>query len=234
MRAVSRTEASEAVHDHGWRYLVGTLSTSIAANSVDEALTIATVATRAAGDDADRHLEVHLGPGLTRLVLQNKDAAAVSTVDIAVAGRMTAALREAGYEPAPMTSDGRAVQVVELSIDALDIQAVIPFWRAVLDYIDEPGQHGPSESLVDPAGVGPAVWFQQMDAPRPQRNRIHFDVTVPHDLAPARLAQALAAGGTLLSDERAPAFWVLADPEGNEVCICTWQGRDERDPEHQS
>ena len=24
----------------------------------------------------------------------------------------------------------------------------------------------------------------------------------------------------------APAFWVLADPEGNEACICTWQGRD--------
>jgi 4a-hydroxytetrahydrobiopterin dehydratase len=25
---------------------------------------------------------------------------------------------------------------------------------------------------------------------------------------------------------RAPAFWVLADPEGNEACITTWQGRD--------
>jgi 4a-hydroxytetrahydrobiopterin dehydratase len=30
----------------------------------------------------------------------------------------------------------------------------------------------------------------------------------------------------MLSDAEAPAFWVLADPEGNEACICTWQGRD--------
>lgn len=65
-----------------------------------------------------------------------------------------------------------------------------------------------------------------MDVPRPQRNRIHLDVDVPHDEAPARIAAALAAGGVLLSDGAAPAFWVLADTEGNEVCVCTWQGRD--------
>jgi 4a-hydroxytetrahydrobiopterin dehydratase len=36
----------------------------------------------------------------------------------------------------------------------------------------------------------------------------------------------VAAGGTLVSAERAPRFWVLADPEGNRVCFCTWQERD--------
>ena len=69
------------------------------------------------------------------------------------------------------------------------------------------------------------MWFQQMDAPRPQRNRIHLDVTVPHDAAQQRVAAALAAGGRLVRDTAAPAFWVLADAEGNEVCVCTWQGR---------
>ena len=68
-----------------------------------------------------------------------------------------------------------------------------------------------------------------MDQPRPQRNRIHIDLTLPHDELHARLDRALAAGGTLLSDAAAPSFWVLADPEGNEVCLCTWQGRDEWD-----
>ena len=29
----------------------------------------------------------------------------------------------------------------------------------------------------------------------------------------------------LLTDEYAPSFWVLADAEGNEACVCTWQGR---------
>jgi 4a-hydroxytetrahydrobiopterin dehydratase len=65
-----------------------------------------------------------------------------------------------------------------------------------------------------------------MDAPRPQRNRIHIDVDVPHREAKARLDASIAAGGRLLSDAGAPAFLVLADPEGNEACICTWQGRD--------
>ena len=64
-----------------------------------------------------------------------------------------------------------------------------------------------------------------MDVARPQRNRIHVDVSVPHDGAQARLEAALAAGGRLLSDAEAPAFWVLADAEGNEACVTTWQGR---------
>jgi 4a-hydroxytetrahydrobiopterin dehydratase len=65
-----------------------------------------------------------------------------------------------------------------------------------------------------------------MDAPRSQRNRIHVDVSVPHDEASLRIEATLTAGGTVRSDAAAPAFWVLADPEGNEACITTWQGRD--------
>jgi 4a-hydroxytetrahydrobiopterin dehydratase len=65
-----------------------------------------------------------------------------------------------------------------------------------------------------------------MTEPRPQRNRIHLDISVPHDEAQARIEAALDAGGTLVSDSHAPAFWVLADAEGNEACMTTWQGRD--------
>ncbi len=117
------------------------------------------------------------------------------------------------------------MQQLEIAIDALDIPAVRPFWRAVLGYTDEPGG-GPTDAIVDPAGQLPAVWFQQMDQPRPQRNRLHVDVTVAHDEAPARVRAALDAGGVLVSDAHARAFWVLADVEGNEVCVCTWLDRD--------
>ena len=113
------------------------------------------------------------------------------------------------------------VTQLEIAIDAIDIPAVKPFWEAVLGY----KPHLDDDS-VDPQGRAPAFWFQQMDAPRPQRNRIHIDVTVPHDVAQQRIEAALAAGGTLVSDGAAPAFWILADPEGNEACICTWQGRE--------
>ena len=80
-------------------------------------------------------------------------------------------------------------------------------------------------SLADPDGFGPPVWFQQMDEPRTERNRFHLDVSVPHDVAEPRIEEALAAGGRMVSDARARAFWVLADVDGNEACICTWQDR---------
>jgi 4a-hydroxytetrahydrobiopterin dehydratase len=121
---------------------------------------------------------------------------------------------------------GRGLQGLEIAIDALDIAAVRPFWQAVLCYTDEPGELDAAGGLVDPLGQGPTIWFQQMDAPRPQRNRIHFDVSVPHDEAQRRIGAALAAGGRLASDADAPACWVLADAEGNEACVCTWEGRD--------
>lgn len=41
---------------------------------------------------------------------------------------------------------------------------------------------------------------------------------------------AVDAGGTVVSDAEAPAFWVLADPEGNRMCLCTWQGRSGQPP----
>jgi hypothetical protein len=45
-----------------------------------------------------------------------------------------------------------------------------------------------------------------LDAPRPQRNRVHIDVYVPHDRAEARIAAAIAAGGHLVTDRYAPAY----------------------------
>ncbi|GIJ72257.1 VOC family protein [Virgisporangium ochraceum] len=80
-------------------------------------------------------------------------------------------------------------------------------------------------SRRDPARRGPHLSPQPMDAPRPHRNRLHVDVAVPHDLAGDRVAAALAAGGRLVSDAHAPAWWVLADAEGYEACVATWVGR---------
>ncbi len=119
-------------------------------------------------------------------------------------------------------ADPTAVQELQLAIDATNIAGVRAFWLAVLGYRERDGD----VDLLDPNGHGPSLWFQQMDAPRPQRNRIHVDVFVPHDVADARVAAALTAGGHLVTDAHAPAWWVLADTEGNEACVGTWKGRD--------
>ena len=151
----------------------------------------------------------------------------MTTRDAELARQLSALAEEFRLTTQPgADGPGRSVQVLEIGIDAMDIAAVRPFWKAVLGYADESGRSGPQDALVDPLGQGPAIWFQQMDAPRPQRNRIHLDVSVPHDEAHERIEATMAAGGKVLSDAEAPAFWVLADPEGNEACITTWQGRD--------
>ena len=49
---------------------------------------------------------------------------------------------------------------------------------------------------------------------------------VPPEVVQLRVAAGLEAGGTLVTDEYAPRFWVLADPHGNRACITSGEGRD--------
>lgn len=209
--------------------MLGTLQTSVPVGSMARGAGLAAEAVAVCGDDADRHLRVDVRPGRVLLTLQSVAHATVTARDVDLARRIAAALRAAGSstEPGAGTGAGRSVQLLEIAIDALDIAGIRPFWKAVLGYADEAGAAGPEDALVDPDGQGPAVWFQQMDRPRPQRNRIHLDISVPHDEAPRRIEAALAAGGRLVSASHAPSYWVLADAEGNEACVTTWQGRDE-------
>ncbi|MFE3456669.1 VOC family protein [Nocardiopsis aegyptia] len=227
-RILSRREASEAVQDHGWRYLLGTLQASVPVGTLAQAVGLAADAVAVCGGDADRHLRIDVRPDRIVLTLQSSQCASVTTRDVELARRISAAAGTSGFLPEPGTGAGapRSVQLLEIAIDALSIAEIRPFWKAVLGYADEAGAEGPEDPLVDPVGQGPALWFQQMDRARPQRNRMHIDISVPHDEAPRRVEAALAAGGRLVSEARAPAFWVLADREGNEACVTTWQGRD--------
>ncbi len=225
---LSRQEVSDAVSDLGWRYALGVVRTAVRVRSLARAAEVAARTVAASGSDADEHLWMDVRRDRVVLTLQSLASASVTSRDIELAHRISAAVSELGLRTDADVGGGapRSVQVLEIAIDALDIASVRPFWKAVMGYDDEAGASGPEEPLVDPVGQGPAIWFQQMTAPRPQRNRIHFDVSVPHDEAHRRIQAALDAGGVLVSDARAPAFWVLADAEGNEACVTTWQGRD--------
>ncbi len=153
-------------------------------------------------DFANHHPDVDLRPdGVTvRLTTTTPDHFFwLSDRDVELARQISAAARELG-----LPADQTAVQSVQVTIDALVLPEVMPFWRAVLGY----RQVG-DEDLLNPHSYGPPFWFQQMDAPRPQRNRIHIDVWVPHDQAEARVAAAIAAGGHLVptSTRRRGGCW---------------------------
>lgn len=162
---------------------------------------------------AAQHLpDVDLRPEGVSVRLYTLFPGGITSRDVELARQISLAAREHNA-----TADPAAAQHVQVAIDALDIAAIRPFWRAVLGY-----EEFEDADLLDPLRRGPSFWFQQMDGPRPQRNRFHVDIYVGRDQAEGRIAAALAAGGRMVSDAHAPGWWTLADAEGNEVDLAIW------------
>jgi 4a-hydroxytetrahydrobiopterin dehydratase len=155
-----------------------------------------------------------------RLVTLTDAYMGMTSGDVELASRISAIARDLG-----ITADPSRIQSFLVIPGAPDITAVVPFWRAVLGY--EPRPDSPDEDLVDPRDHGPAFWFEGMQQPRADGGgAIHVAVWVAPELAEARVAAGLAAGGRLVRDEFAPAWWTLADAAGNEVDVATTEGRD--------
>jgi len=202
-------------HEADWRVVRDDASTHFRTGSFAAGVALVNAIGRLA-DDANHHPDVDLRPDGVTVRLRTESGGGLSEREVVLARQISEAARELGV-PVDLTG----LQIVQVAIDALVIPDVVPFWRAVLGYreVDD-------EDLIDPHFQGPPFWFQQMDAPRPERNRIHIDVYVPHDQAEARVAAAIAAGGHVVSDENAPGWWTLADAEGNEVDVASWPDRD--------
>ena len=154
-----------------------------------------------------------------RLITITADYYGMSQADIELARRISAVAGEQGLD-----ADPSAVQSVLVVPGAPTTAQVMPFWQAVLRY--EPRGDSPEEDLVDPRGRGPAFWFEAMQEPRGGGGAIHVAVWVPPGQAEARVAAALAAGGHLVRDDNAPAWWTLADAAGNEADVATIEARD--------
>lgn len=159
--------------------------------------------------------------GVTVRILTLTDSyAGMTRADVELARRITELARGQGLVPDPA-----AVQSFLVVPGAPAPAEVRGFWRAVLGYT--PRIDSPEDDLVDPHGRGPSIWFEDMDEPRPGGlGAIHVAVWVPHDQAEARVAAALAAGGRVVRDRFAPAWWTLADAAGNEVDVATVLNRD--------
>ncbi|GAA4429685.1 VOC family protein [Georgenia halophila] len=175
-------------------------------------------------EDMNHHPDVDLRYARVHVALVTHSAGGITERDVALAERVSTIATELEAPVEPARPRG-----LQIAIDATDIPAVVPFWRAVLGHRPVGGTRDDLTDvteLSDPDGRLPGVWFQQMDAPRPGRGRIHLDVHVPHEQAEARVAAALEAGGHVVSDVYSPSWWVLADAEGNEACVCTWREHD--------
>lgn len=188
---------------------------------------VAAVATLAGPQDEHLALDVRTDGVIVRTRSEGDEQWGPSARDLELARQVQEAARQVGAVPDPTR-----IQCVQLTIDALDREAVKPFWRAVLGYEDRPCG---DEDLRDPRDQGPMIWFQDLvpaldpdrEGRAAQRNRLHVDVYVPPELAQPRIDAALAAGGRVVYDAEAPEWWTLADPEGNECDVGVVPGREE-------
>ena len=198
----------EAADLPDWRWLLGALHAHFATGDFAAGLALVNEI-GAMAEEANHHPDLELQYPHVRVKLMSHDVSGVTSRDLDLARGISAKARELGISAEPSV-----LSVLELGLDTADEEVIAPFWRAVLGV---EGQAG---------GDLPMLWFQRTDPHEVPRQRFHLDITVPPEVAHQRIDAALAAGGTLVSDDQAPAFTVLADADGNKACICTALGRD--------
>lgn len=199
-----------------WALLLGGLHTRLVLPDYATGLRLV-AAIGAAAEAADHHPDLDLRYRHLDVRLTSHDVRGVTGRDLRMARTISDLAAAEDVTALPHTA-----QRLELALDTPDPETVLPFWRAVLDTSE---LRGPDVGPELRDGVLPTLWFQPSGRDEP-RQRFHLDLWVAPEVVPARIAAAVAAGGTLISDAEAPAFWVLADVDGNRVCLCTWQSRE--------
>jgi hypothetical protein len=141
----------------------------------------------------------------------------------------------------------------QLVIDCTDPELLVRFWAAALGYEPESPPDGfatwddwrrdiglpedelgvGTDSIVDPDGAGPRIWFQGVPDSKTVKNRLHLDIhvsggrAIPIEIRRQRVdaeARRLSDLGAIvvgaLSEEGIDHYAVaMKDPEGNEFDI---------------
>jgi 4a-hydroxytetrahydrobiopterin dehydratase len=161
-------------------------------------------------EQVDHHPDMDVRWREVEFALASHDVGAITDRDTALAAAITDLAQRHAAEPVPVRHAR-----VELGIDTADADALRPFWLAVSGGRERDSEFGPR--IEHPSGL--RIRFQDPE-PRRHRDRLHLDLHPAPGTLPAVRSAALAAGGRLVTDEFAPDWWVLADPDGNEVCLC--------------
>jgi 4a-hydroxytetrahydrobiopterin dehydratase len=206
----------------GWTFLLsygqGGLQTRIRTGRFAVGLKIV-AAIGAAAEELNHEADLDLRASRVDVRLSSREGGGVTERDVLLARRISGIASAARVEV-----DARSLSRIELGLDTPEYGKIAPFWTAVLatEHVvgtDEWGDVG------DPNQALPMIYFQR-SAGEGSRRRWHPDVWVDPAQAQPRIDAAVAAGGTLVSDDHAPAFWVLSDPDGNQVRLCTWRPGD--------
>jgi hypothetical protein len=153
-------------------------------------------------------------------------------------------------------ADLRVNLTLQIAIDCADPQRLVPFWAAALGYVVEPPPESfptwndywrhigvpddelptdcdAADSIIDPDGIGPRLFFQLVPEPKAGKNRVHLDLkisggrSVPLEErrrrieAEASRLEGLGARRLRVNSTEGLDHYgvVMQDPEGNEFCV---------------
>ena len=186
------------------------------------------VAVGEAGDALGHHPRVSMGKGYVDLKLVSDDAIYrdddgtehvvewVTRQDVDLARRITEIAAEHGLD-----ADPASVSELELGLDTANSAAIAPVWAALLTgSAESQGRGTPSDEIREATGRVPNLWFGDAEEHETPRQRFHLEVYVAPEVAGRRIADVLAAGGTVVDDSNAPSQTVIADADGNTGMVC--------------
>jgi predicted enzyme related to lactoylglutathione lyase len=108
---------------------------------------------------------------------------------------------------------------VDIVIDCADPETLADFWSEALGY-SKVGLFDSYFVLAAPIREYPPVLLQRVPEAKVGKARIHFDLRVPDIEAEARRLEALGARRIDIGQGVSPGWITMADPEGNEFCVC--------------
>jgi predicted enzyme related to lactoylglutathione lyase len=111
--------------------------------------------------------------------------------------------------------------LIGLVLDCREPEPLAAFWADALGY-EKVGSQGAYVLLVDPDRAGPRLLLQAVPEPKDAKVRMHLDLYVDDLEAEARRLEALGARRIPpgLVHEHGTSWILMADPEGNEFCVC--------------
>jgi rhodanese-related sulfurtransferase/predicted enzyme related to lactoylglutathione lyase len=108
---------------------------------------------------------------------------------------------------------------IDIVIDCVAPERLADFWAAALGY-DKVGWFDPYYLLVSRVAGLPSVVLQQVPEPKTTKTRVHFDIRTDDIETEAQRLERLGATRVDVGQTGDEAWIPMADPEGNEFCVC--------------
>jgi len=120
-----------------------------------------------------------------------------------------------------MENQPKAEAKIGLVLDSADPEALGEFWAEALG-LQRLGAAGNYVLLASPSGALPKLLLQKVAEPKATKNRMHLDIETPDVDNEVERLEAIGARRIENEprNEHGNQWLVMADPEGNEFCVC--------------